>query len=121
MASTREKRFLRGSRPDSGCVDLLDQSRAPSFPYFCDWSFDYQWDLNPKKDCDFLRMFAMIDMYYWVGANVAMAVLSQSYWSFNILSVRFIQRTKELEEHQSRRATIKRQEASKSFICFSTC
>ncbi|KAJ0246766.1 Glycosyltransferase-like [Hirschfeldia incana] len=48
MASTREKRSLRGSRPDSGCVDLLGQSRAPSFPYFRDWSFDYQSDLNPK-------------------------------------------------------------------------
>lgn len=51
MASTHEKkqRSLRGrSNSDSGCVDLLGQSRAPSFPYFRDWSFDYQSDLNPK-------------------------------------------------------------------------
>ena len=51
MASTHEKqqRSLRGrSNSDSGCVDLLGQSSAPSFPYFRDWSFDYQSDLNPK-------------------------------------------------------------------------
>ncbi|CAN6925041.1 unnamed protein product [Brassica oleracea] len=30
------------------CLDLLGQSRAPSFPYFSDWKFDYQSDLKPK-------------------------------------------------------------------------
>ncbi|KAH0944134.1 hypothetical protein HID58_003771 [Brassica napus] len=39
MASTHEKCGL----------DLLGQSRAPSFPYFSDWKFDYQSDLKPKE------------------------------------------------------------------------
>ncbi|CAN7041391.1 unnamed protein product [Brassica rapa subsp. trilocularis] len=38
MASTHEKCGL----------GLLGQSRAPSFPYFSDWKFDYQSDLKPK-------------------------------------------------------------------------
>ena len=152
MASTHEKkqRSLRGrSNSDSGCVDLLGQSRAPSFPYFRDWSFDYQSDLNPKvgdpiwvswfgvellwsdiklwffliwvhelawKILTFLCFVdfssPMIDMYYnkhfcWLGTDTAMAVLSQSYWCFNVLSICwregcFSERVSSFGEHTSK-------------------
>lgn len=53
MVSTQEKRSLRHSGSDSGCVDLLGQSRAPSFPYFRNWKFDYESDLKPRvSPCD---------------------------------------------------------------------
>ncbi|OAP03498.1 hypothetical protein AXX17_AT3G51780 [Arabidopsis thaliana] len=48
MVTTQEKRSLRRSVSDSGCVDLLGQSRSPSFPYFRNWKFDYHSDLKPR-------------------------------------------------------------------------
>lgn len=48
MATIHEKRSLTRSGSESGCVDLLGQSRAPSFPYFRKWNFDYQSDLKPR-------------------------------------------------------------------------
>ncbi|KAL9832671.1 Glycosyltransferase-like protein [Arabidopsis thaliana] len=109
MVTTQEKRSLRRSVSDSGCVDLLGQSRSPSFPYFRNWKFDYHSDLKPRHFC-------------WLRANIAMDLLSQSYWSFNIYlfvegkaaspnvsrvletipGVKVIYRTKELEEKQAK-------------------
>ncbi|KAF3498773.1 hypothetical protein DY000_02056482 [Brassica cretica] len=118
MASTHEKkqRSLRGrSNSDSGCVDLLGQSRAPSFPYFRDWSFDYQSDLNPKicittstsagleQTLPWLfyhKVIGVSTFYLFVEGKAASPNVSRVLES--IPGVKVIQRTKELEEQQAK-------------------
>ncbi|KAH0912282.1 hypothetical protein HID58_035603, partial [Brassica napus] len=124
MASTHEKqqRSLRGrSNSDSGCVDLLGQSRAPSFPYFRDWSFDYQSDLNPKVGDPiwicittstsagleqtlpwlfYHKVIGVSTFYLFVEGKAAAPNVSRVLES--IPGVKVIHRTKELEEQQAK-------------------
>ncbi|KAG5386286.1 hypothetical protein IGI04_037756 [Brassica rapa subsp. trilocularis] len=118
MASTHEKqqRSLRGrSNSDSGCVDLLGQSSAPSFPYFRDWSFDYQSDLNPKicittstsagleQTLPWLfyhKVIGVSTFYLFVEGKAAAPNVSRVLES--IPGVKVIHRTKELEEQQAK-------------------
>lgn len=76
MVSTQEKRSLRRSVSDSGCVDLLGQSRAPSFPYFRNWKFDYDSDLKPRVSKPFLIQF-------WVFLNLILLPYIVDSWYFD--------------------------------------
>lgn len=54
----------------SDCVDLLGQSRSPTFPYFRDWKFGYESDLNPKVsvwlEFDWMVIGVLIFGWLWV-------------------------------------------------------
>ncbi|EOA25496.1 hypothetical protein CARUB_v10018847mg [Capsella rubella] len=115
MVSTQEKRSSRRSVSDSGCVDLLGQSRAPSFPYFRDWNFDYQSDLKPRICITtstsagleqtlpwifFHKVIGVSTFYLFVEGKAASPNVSRVLET--IPGVKVIHRTKELEERQAK-------------------
>ncbi|ESQ33348.1 hypothetical protein EUTSA_v10007378mg [Eutrema salsugineum] len=115
MATTHEKRSLRRSGTDSGCVDLLGQSRAPSFPYFRDWKFDYHSDLKPRICITtstsagleqtlpwifFHKVIGVSTFYLFVEGKAASPNVSRVLET--IPGVKVIHRTKELEEQQAK-------------------
>ncbi|KAL0714645.1 hypothetical protein Bca4012_021624 [Brassica carinata] len=114
-SSTSEKQRSLPSNSDSGCVDLLGQSRAPSFPYFRDWSFDYQSDLKPKicittstsagleQTLPWLfyhKVIGVSTFYLFVEGKAASPNVSRVLET--IPGVKVIHRTKELEEQQAK-------------------
>ncbi|XP_010427588.1 PREDICTED: glycosyltransferase-like At3g57200 [Camelina sativa] len=116
MVSTQqEKRSSRRSVSDSGCVDLLGQSRSPSFPYFRNWNFDYQSDLKPRICITtstsagleqtlpwifFHKVIGVSTFYLFVEGKAASPNVSRVLES--IPGVKVIYRTKELEEQQAK-------------------
>ncbi|CAH2063868.1 unnamed protein product [Thlaspi arvense] len=121
MASIHEKRSLRRSGSDSRCVDLLGQSRAPSFPYFRDWNLDYQSDLKPKASDPiwicittstsagleqtlpwifYHKVIGVSTFYLFVEGKAASPNVSRVLET--IPGVRVVHRTKELEEQQAK-------------------
>ncbi|ESQ44351.1 hypothetical protein EUTSA_v10006445mg [Eutrema salsugineum] len=115
MATIHEKRSLRRSGSDSGCVDLLGQSRAPSFPYFRDWKFDYHSDLKPRICITtstsagleqtlpwifFHKVIGVSTFYLFVEGKAASPNVSRVLET--IPGVKVIHRTKELEEQQAK-------------------
>ncbi|CAA7060569.1 unnamed protein product [Microthlaspi erraticum] len=115
MSSVQEKRSSRRSGSDSGCVDLIGQSRAPSFPYFRDWKFDYQSDLKPRICIQtstsagleqtlpwifFHKVIGVSTFYLFVEGKAASPNVSRVLET--IPGVKVIHRTKELEEKQAK-------------------
>ncbi|AEE79626.1 glycosyltransferase-like protein [Arabidopsis thaliana] len=115
MVTTQEKRSLRRSVSDSGCVDLLGQSRSPSFPYFRNWKFDYHSDLKPRICITtstsagleqtlpwiyFHKVIGVSTFYLFVEGKAASPNVSRVLET--IPGVKVIYRTKELEEKQAK-------------------
>ncbi|GLT71016.1 hypothetical protein SLA2020_430610 [Shorea laevis] len=99
----------------SDCVDLLGQSRSPAFPYFRDWKFGYETDLNPKICITtstsagleqtlpwifYHKVIGVSTFFLFVEGKAASANVSKVLES--IPGVKVIYRTRELEEQQAK-------------------
>ncbi|XVE90859.1 hypothetical protein DITRI_Ditri20bG0110100 [Diplodiscus trichospermus] len=102
-------------RSDSGCVDLLGQSRSPAFPYFKDWKFDFGLDIRPKiciisstsggleqilPWIFYHKVIGVSTFFLFVEGKAASPNVSKVLES--IPGVKVIYRTKELEEQQAK-------------------
>ncbi|KAE8098708.1 hypothetical protein FH972_016752 [Carpinus fangiana] len=99
----------------SDCVDLLGQSRSLAFPYFRDWKFGYESDLNPKICITtstsagleqtlpwifYHKVIGVSTFFLFVEGKAASANVSKVLES--IPGVKVIYRTRELEERQAK-------------------
>ncbi|XP_010525508.2 PREDICTED: uncharacterized protein LOC104803289 [Tarenaya hassleriana] len=115
MGSVSEKSSLRSSSSDSGCANILGQSRSPSFPYFRDSKFDYGSDLKPRICITtstsagleqtlpwifFHKTIGVSTFYLFVEGKAASSNVSRVLET--ISGVKVIYRSKELEEQQAK-------------------
>ncbi|XP_076958418.1 glycosyltransferase-like At2g41451 [Bidens hawaiensis] len=106
------KGYIRSS---SSCVDALGQRRSVSFPYFRDWRFSYESDLEPKICITsstsagleqilpwiyYHKVIGVTNFFLFVEGNAASQPVSKVLES--IPNVKLIHRTKELEEQQAK-------------------
>jgi len=106
---------VHSSSASSDCVDLLGQSRSPSFPYYRDWKLSYGSDLRPKLCITtstsagleqtlpwlfYHKVIGVTNFFLFVEGKAATPSVSKVLES--IPGVKVIYRTKELEEQQAR-------------------
>ncbi|KAI3667366.1 hypothetical protein L6452_42422 [Arctium lappa] len=99
----------------SNCADILGQSRSISFPYFRDWKFTLESDLNPKICITtstsagleqilpwifYHKVIGVTNFFLFVEGKAATPGVSKVLES--IPKVKLIHRTKELEEQQAK-------------------
>nr|XP_043611395.1 glycosyltransferase-like At2g41451 isoform X2 [Erigeron canadensis] len=110
--STSSKVTIRTS---ASCVDILGQSRSPSFPYFRDWKFDYEKDLKPKICITTSTSAGLEQILPWIYYHKVIGVTNFLLFVegkaatpgvFKVLEsiprVKLIHRTQELEEQQAK-------------------
>ncbi|XP_050245605.1 glycosyltransferase-like At2g41451 [Quercus robur] len=110
---------ISGSGPShpsrSDCVDLLGQSRSPTFPYYRDWNFGLGSDLKPKICITtstsanleqilpwifYHKVIGVSNFFLFVEGKAASANVTKVLES--IPGVKVIYRTRELEEQQAK-------------------
>ncbi|KAA8518080.1 hypothetical protein F0562_015554 [Nyssa sinensis] len=106
---------LLSSAESSDCVDLLGQSRSPSFPYYRNWKFSYESDLRPKLCITsstsagleqalpwifYHKVIGVATFFLFVEGKAASPNVSKVLES--IPGVKVVYRTRELEEQQAR-------------------
>ncbi|CAN8279731.1 unnamed protein product [Cochlearia groenlandica] len=110
-----ERSSRRSGSDSSGCIDLLGQSRALSFPYFRDWRLDYKSDLKPRicittsTSAGLEQTLPWIYFHKVIGVSTFFLFVEGKAASPNVSrvletipGVKVIYRTKELEEQQAR-------------------